>query len=79
MDELEDPKEEDLKKAKKIHDEDEAEFPTTEEDDGFDDDFLLDGKTKKKAPGEDHESLDDLAEEEDALLDEDSFDDVDLW
>ena len=76
MDELEDPKEEDLKKAKKIHDEDEAEFP---EEEDLDDDFLSGGKTKKKALGEDTESLDDLAEEEDALLDEDSFDDVDLW
>jgi hypothetical protein len=76
MDELEDPKEEDLKKAKKIHDEDEAEFP---EEDAFDDDFLSDGKTKKKALGEDTESLDDLAEDELDVLDEDSYDDVDLF
>jgi hypothetical protein len=76
MDELLDPKDDEIKKAKKIHDEDEAEFP---EEDNLDDDFLSDGKTKKKQLGEDTESLDDLAEEEDTLLDEDSFDDVDPW
>ena len=71
-----DPKDDEIKKAKKIHDEDEAEFP---EEDDLDDDFLLDGKTKKKSLGEDTESLDDLAEDELDVLDEDSYDDKDLW
>jgi hypothetical protein len=75
MDDLLEPEEKDLKKAKKIQDDDEAEFP----EDNLDDDFLLDGKTKKKHLDDDHESLDDLAEDELDNLEEDSYDDVDEW
>lgn len=43
------------------------------------DDPLLPGKKKAKAKDDDLLSLDDLTEEEDGVLPEDSFDDVDLW
>ena len=73
MDDLLDPKDEELRK-KKIHDDelDEAEFP----EDDMDDDFIG-GKAKKKPLDDDTESLDDLAEEEMDALDEDSYDDID--
>jgi len=67
MDDLEPIKDEDL-------DEDEL--------DGDIDDPLLPGKKKPKAKDDDTLSLDDLADEEDDGLPEDSFDDVepeDLW
>lgn len=42
------------------------------------DDALTPGKKKPKKPVED-DSLDALADEEEEVLPEDSFDDVDLW
>ena len=42
------------------------------------DDVLLPGKKKPKKPTED-DSLDALADEEEEILPEDSFDDVDEW
>jgi len=53
-------------------------------DDDLDDDLLLPkGKKAKGIPdellGEEPESLDALAEEEDELLPEDAFDDIDLF
>ena len=42
------------------------------------DDVLIPGKKKSKGPSED-DSLDTLADEEEEVLPEDSFDDVDLW
>ena len=59
-----------------------------EEVDDFDDDLILGkGKPKKGGQNSSHdshdedpiESLDALADEEDGLLPEDSFDDEDLW
>lgn len=47
-----------------------------------DEDILEVGKKKPKKGLEEEDSLDDLAEEEDGILPEDSFDDVepeDLW
>ncbi len=43
------------------------------------DDELIPGKKKPKAKEDEALSLDDLSEEEDEALPEDSFDDVDLW
>jgi hypothetical protein len=50
--------------------------------DDFDDELLLGGKKGKKGSGDEDPfvSLDDLADEEDGILPEDSFDDdKDLW
>ncbi len=67
------PEEKDLKKAKQIHDDDEAEFP----EDDLDDDFL-DKKTKKPLVEEDDDdSLDKLAEDE--LEEVDEYNDKDYW
>ena len=61
-------------KDKELEDVDEGEV------DEFDDDLLLGNKKPKKKVGDDDpESLDVLAEEEDGILPEDSFDDQDLW
>ena len=49
-----------------------------EESDDFDDDLILGNKKPKKIDG-DVESLDALADEEEGVLPEDSFDDEDLW
>jgi hypothetical protein len=60
---------------------DEDEEVTDLEDLDTDDDILGDTKKKSKKVSED-EDLDELADEEDAILPEDSFDDVapeDLW
>ena len=60
---------------------DEDEEVTDLEDLDTDDDILGDTKKKSKKISED-EDLDELADEEDAILPEDSFDDVapeDLW
>ncbi len=43
------------------------------------DDPLMPGKKKPKAKDDDLLSLDDMAEEEDGVLDEDKYDDEDLW
>ena len=55
--------------------------PKDLEDEFVDDDDLISGnkKPKKSSDDVDEDSLDSLAEEEDAVLPEDSFDDVDLW
>ncbi len=62
---------------------DPKELEDTEEDsDDFDDEPLLGGKKGKKGSTEEDSfiSLDELADEEDGLLPEDSFDDdKDLW
>jgi len=48
--------------------------------DGFDDDLTLENKKPKKQNESDPvESLDALADEEEGVLPEDSFDDEDLW
>ena len=43
------------------------------------DDVLIPGKKKPKAKDDDTLSLDELSEEEEEVLPEDGFDDVDLW
>ena len=55
--------------------------PKDLEDEFADDDDLISGnkKSKKSSDDVDEDSLDSLVEEEDAVLPEDSFDDVDLW
>ncbi len=65
MDELEDDKEKDVLEDEDI--------------DTDIDDPLLPGKKKPKAKDDDLLSLDDLSEEEDDVLPEDSYDDVDTW
>lgn len=52
-----------------------------EVDDNFDDDLVLGNKKPKKGGvhEDEVESLDALADEEDGILPEDSFDDEDLW
>jgi len=67
MDDDLDPKDKDLE-------EDEEEGS-----DDFDDELILGNKKSKKSGAEPVESLDELAEEEDGALPEDSFDDQDLW
>lgn len=49
------------------------------EDDLDVDDVLIPGKKKPKIKDDDVLSLDDLTEEEEEVLPEDGFDDVDLW
>jgi hypothetical protein len=53
----------------------------TEEEDAEGDieDLLVSGKKKPKAKDDDLLSLDDLGEEEEEVLPEDGFDDVDLY
>lgn len=58
----------------------ELEDVDVEEIDGLDDDLILGGgkkSSKKSAHDDDTESLEDLAEIEEGLPDEDSYDDVD--
>lgn len=77
MDDLLDPKDSELKKAKHISDDDDESFP----DNDFDDDFLGDKILKKKPLIDDEEesdSLDKLADDELDELDE-PYDDVDEW
>ena len=53
-----------------------------ETEDGFDDDLLIGNKKSKKGGTHEDdpiESLDALADEEDGILPEDSFDDEDPW
>jgi len=55
---------------------------TDDELDDFDDDLILGGKKPKKSTAHEDdsvESLDTLADEEDGILPEDSYDDTDLW
>ncbi len=61
---------------------DEDEEVTDLEDLDSEEDILDAGKKKPKKSAEEDDSLDDLAEDEDGILPEDSFDDVepeDLW
>ncbi len=51
-----------------------------EDEDLLDDDILIPGKKKPKIPDAlEEDSLDALADEEDGVLPEDSYDDVDEW
>lgn len=62
---------------KPIQDDDEEEIDSPDDADELDEDILI-GK-KKKPNNDEFEDLDSLAEEEDEVLPEDSYDDVDLW
>lgn len=78
MDDLLDPKDSELKKAKHIGEDDDESFP----DNDFDDDFLGDKTLKKKPLTEgdegEEDSLDKLKDDELDELDE-PYDDVDEW
>jgi len=55
------------------------ELEGVEDTEDIDDDEILSGKKKGKKVVSADESLDDMAEDEDIDLPEDSYDDVDLW
>lgn len=71
-----------IRHLNKIMDDDEIKDENiNEEPEDFDDELILGKKPKKSSGNEDDpvESLDALADEEDGMLPEDSFDDEDLW